>query len=588
MPAALQNTFTASLGAVLQTNALGNIKKYLTDRPTATPFRYTSVRFTVFGQAYFFENFDSSSSAYLGNTVKHTANRNCDLVGPKFVRYELPGIGNYVATNIDVGSVGDDFQYIEALHSQHLSRYNEVGGGGATLGVDEQYFTANDGTAAAVGVDKFTRKGLGQPFYCDGVGFAAVEEAEYHIGGQRMDKHDGDMMYMWFELNSAGECAPREMVGLAHSREHKDLELKQNSMTHQVKYAPFCFSFCRAPAMAAPLISTMYNSLSLHIKFRSFSQLICGYSGAGTNAAGTTSKVWVTSDIAAGVIIASQDHVVTAGTQLWTRKRRHEDTLANSRNRGQDVCTSEHQLPAAAAIDTIAASDLTQADFPVSMVSLCYFLGPGERAAFASSSFYQIVEAVQRLSMTTTVATSLSFRTDQFQNAASQMYVIPKWPGQLAANEHFSMGGAWDYIRQRAWPVISTMEFITNGATQFQKTDESFYRHVQSFQHHSRVPRQNRLMYSLNFGMKANGRGPVQAIGYINLSRTTNSSLNLEFMKNLWTTNGTTDLGSSATGITNGDHSAETLTVKLLVSNYNVQQYIGGIAGYKYTQVNMQ
>lgn len=576
MPAALQNTFTASLGAVLQTNALGNIKKYLTDRPTATPFRYTSVRFTVFGQAYFFENFDSSSSAYLGNTVKHTANRNCDLVGPKFVRYELPGIGNY--QTILNGETPDTWTYAEAMHSNLSTRYNDVAA--EDVGFNESSCIANDGTAYNDS-SKFVRKGLGQPFYCDGVGFAAIEEAEYHIGGQRMDKHDGDMMYMWFELNSAGECAPREMVGLAHSREHNDLELKQNSMCHQVKYAPFCFSFCRAPAMAAPLISTMYNSLSLHIKFRPFSQLICGYSGAGTNAAGTTSAVWINTAVTTTPAVNS----IAQGVQLFTRKRRHEDTLANSRQRGQDVCTAEHQLPDATAHVELTTTNLAQADFPVSMVSLCYFLGPGERAAFASSSFYQIVEAVQRLSMTTPVATSLSFRTDQFQNAASQMYVIPKWPGQLAANEHFTMGGAFDYIRQRAWPVISTMEFITNGATQFQKTDESFYRHVQSFQHHSRIPRQNRLMYSLNFGMKANGRGPVQAIGYINLSRTTNSSLNLEFMQNLWTRDGTTDL---AVGTTNSALSAETLTVKLLVSNYNVQQYIGGIAGYKYTQVNMQ
>lgn len=596
----VQVIHTQSQGGTLQTNAKGTIKQHLTDKPTATAFRYVSARFTVFGQAYFFENFDQGAgSSYLGDTLKHTCSRNCDGRGLTLFRYERPGIGNYQA--FLNGATPDVTLMHEVLHKDLVARYNDVAGQVATaeIGVAEDganfldtrndYFVACDGESQSAPT-AYKRSRSGQPFYSDGFGWAAIKSCEYSIGGQRMNKIDGDTCYCWHVLNCAGEGIPNKAVGLAYSRDNNDFELKRDSMTHRVCYAPLMFSFCRSPAMMAPLISTMYNSLTLDVEFRAWSKLVCNLSVASgssdTNEHGTVSQVMIkTGDMSAalaGITHATVDQLI-ADTVFYTRKRKNEDTLANARLRGSQLATANDQDNSDA---VLAASDLARTDFPVSVVSLNYFLGPSERAAFASSSFYQIVEPHQRLKMTSTTATSLAFRTDQFQNAASALYVIPKWPGRLAGNEHFSYGGNHNHVAGEDWPAISQMEFTTNGATQQALTDESFFNHVQAFGHHSRCPK--RRVYSINFGMKANGRGPVQCIGYINLSRTTNSILNVHFMQNLWTRN-STDVASGTSGFSNAEMdnlTALTLTVNLHLSNYNILQFIGGIAGYKYLQVN--
>ena len=75
-----QTTFTVANGAVLQLHAGGNMADYLSGDPDATAFRYTSVRFTSFGMAWFFENFDKGAASYLGETLTYTASRNCDII----------------------------------------------------------------------------------------------------------------------------------------------------------------------------------------------------------------------------------------------------------------------------------------------------------------------------------------------------------------------------------------------------------------------------------------------------------------------------------------------------------------------------
>jgi len=575
-----QTTFTVANGAVLQLHAGGNMADYLSGDPDATAFRYTSVRFTSFGMAWFFENFDKGAASYLGETLTYTASRNCDIHEMTLFRYELPGIGN--------------FQYMsgapyEILHNEICPQYYALSSTWQATSkcIGEGLFQAAD-TAGT-----FVRLCEGQPYYTDGVALAAVKGVEYKVGGQRMDRHDKYALYTWILLNSGSIGVPFDMCGLAQDTGNKNKELKSASMAFQVKYCPLIFSFCRAPSMGAPLISNMYNNLIIEAEFEPFSSLICNYSGAGTNGALGTNKVNLSNAIDAtsptyavvafpgaplGTVFTTTD--LTDDTQFYTLKRVNETSLAASYARGRGLQTANLQLSGISdAITATATNALAQTDFPVSVVSRVFFLGPEERTAFASNSFSQTVEACQRIRLAAASGqTSQTYRTDTFQNASSAMYVVPIYKPNLAANDYFSAGGTYDLARAATFPAINTLELSTNGATLYAQSDESFYRMVQPYAHHSNVLDAGRRVYAINFGTRANSRGPVQAIGYLNFSRTTNSQVTATHPANLWT--GTTENGNPAAVATTN------LDMEFILWNYNLLTYKGGIAGYRYTQSN--
>ena len=317
--------------------------------------------------------------------------------------------------------------------------------------------------------------------------------------------------------------------------------------------------------MGIPLISNMYNNLIVQVDLEPFSALICNYSGAGSNAAGGISQVTAT-----GATTPELD------IQHFTLKRTGETTLAASRARGRDLATLTAQ---GLAPSNISASDLAKEDFPVSVVSRVFFLGPQERYAFASNAHAQVVEACQRVKHSVTKQTEYTFRTDTLQNACSVMYVVPQYRPQVAANRHFDYGGAHDHIRDRSWPALTTVGFSTNGADVYSEQDASFYQLVQPYAHHRNSARGARKVYPLNFGIQANAQGPVQYRGAINLSRSVNSQAKLGFASNMWST------ALDANWAPAGD-ATTVLDIEFVVWNYNVLAYRGGVGGYRFTQSN--
>jgi hypothetical protein len=574
-----QTTFTVANGAVLQLHAGGNMADYLSGDPDATAFRYTSVRFTSFGMAWFFENFDKGAASYLGETLTYTASRNCDIHEMTLFRYELPGIGNFNYAN----SLAR-----EVVHDDLCMQYYQLSNAGAAESkvLSERLFKATDSA-------NFSRRGEGQPHYTDGVALAAVKAVEYKVGGQRMDRHDKYALYTWILLNSGSIGVPFDMCGLATSTGNKNLELKAASMAFQVKYCPLIFSFCRAPSMGAPLISNMYNNLIIEAEFEPFAALICNYSGGtigGLNGANATTLVSLHTalDVSAdggrsftGVPLDGQVAADLSVFSVYTLKRDNEGSLTTAYARGRNLRTAANQSGIGSAIST---GNLSQTDFPVSVVSRVFFLGPEERTAFASNSFSQTVEACQRVKISTAQASSVTYRTDTFQNASSVMYVVPIYKPNLAANDYFSAGGAYDLARGYTFPAINTLELSTNGATLYAQSDESFYRMVQPYAHHSNVLNPGRRVYAFNFGTRANSRGPVQAIGYLNFSRTTNSQVTATHPANMWAVHAD---GDDSTDLGNYTASATTnLDMEFILWNYNLLTYKGGIAGYRYTQSN--
>ena len=110
------------------------------------------------------------------------------------------------------------------------------------------------------------------------LGLRVIKSAEVEIGGQRIDKHYSDWMYIWNELSlPAGKKEGYyKMVGGSGASVGK-------------MYVPLEFWFCRNIGLALPLIALQYHEVKVVIEFAEGSE--CGASGALSG--GLSAELWV-------------------------------------------------------------------------------------------------------------------------------------------------------------------------------------------------------------------------------------------------------------------------------------------------------
>jgi len=115
------------------------------------------------------------------------------------------------------------------------------------------------------------------------VGLRLLKSVEIEIGGQRIDKHYAEWMYIWNELSlpRGKEDGYKIMVG--------DDVSEANGST---LYVPLEFWFCRNVGLALPLIALQYHEVKINIEFESLSKLTTGGSPSGAPSLGATS-LWV-------------------------------------------------------------------------------------------------------------------------------------------------------------------------------------------------------------------------------------------------------------------------------------------------------
>ena len=93
---------------------------------------------------------------------------------------------------------------------------------------------------------------------CPYFGLRVIKHAEVEIGGQRIDKHYADWMYIWNELSMpvGKKEGYFEMVGGSGG------DLRPKSL-----YVPLEFWFCRNIGLALPLIGLQYHEVKVNIQF---------------------------------------------------------------------------------------------------------------------------------------------------------------------------------------------------------------------------------------------------------------------------------------------------------------------------------
>ena len=115
----------------------------------------------------------------------------------------------------------------------------------------------------------------GSDKYVNYLGLRLLKSVTIEIGGQQIDKHYSDWLYIWNELSlPRGKRAAWElMVGA-------DQDLITSTATSL--YIPLEFWFCRNIGLALPLIALQYHEVKLKIEFEAQNNCIYQLSGTST------------------------------------------------------------------------------------------------------------------------------------------------------------------------------------------------------------------------------------------------------------------------------------------------------------------
>ena len=121
------------------------------------------------------------------------------------------------------------------------------------------------------------------------LGYLLIQQVEIEIGGQIMDRHYGEWMYLWESLTSPYDQSIRldQMIGA--SVEGKSSTPAGCNGRPTVLYIPLQFWFCRNPGLALPLIALQYHEVRLNFIFRQATDLVQNVTtGGGAFTGGVT------------------------------------------------------------------------------------------------------------------------------------------------------------------------------------------------------------------------------------------------------------------------------------------------------------
>ena len=102
--------------------------------------------------------------------------------------------------------------------------------------------------------------------WTNGIGNALIKSVSIEIGGQEIDKHYGEWLDIWGELNVKKEHrdAYDAMVGNRYVSDDSDPQ-DATALHPLTLYLPLRFWFNRNPGLALPLIALQYHEVKLHL-----------------------------------------------------------------------------------------------------------------------------------------------------------------------------------------------------------------------------------------------------------------------------------------------------------------------------------
>ncbi len=224
-------------GGLLQLVAYGAQDAYITGNPHITFWKVLYKRHTNFAIEAFRVNFTGAPT--YGQRVVAIVNRNADLVWKTYVEVTLP----------DTSAVG----------------------------------------SAIAGWTGGARRRLG---------YVLLKQIEVEIGGQIIDRHYGEWLYLWETLTADFDTAMKldNMVGGQYSGADSGAVACQGRPN--VIYVPLQFWFNRNPGLALPLIALQYHEVRFNITLADAVDLVTGAGATGAQVSAAAAALPALTDMA--------------------------------------------------------------------------------------------------------------------------------------------------------------------------------------------------------------------------------------------------------------------------------------------------
>jgi hypothetical protein len=131
----------------------------------------------------------------------------------------------------------------------------------------------------------------GTDSYVNYVGLRLLKAITIEIGGQQIDKHYADWLYIWNELSLPGgkRNAYNAMVGADKDLVNSGANSVNGSTT--TLFIPFEFWFCRNIGLALPLIALQYHEVRIKIDFAPLSDCVYKNTTGSSAAADITQTI---------------------------------------------------------------------------------------------------------------------------------------------------------------------------------------------------------------------------------------------------------------------------------------------------------
>lgn len=306
-------------GGQVQLVTVGVSDIYLTGTPEITFWKLVYRRHTPFALDSVRCTFDGTAD--FGRQASATIGRNGDLLGAMWLEVTLPDLLTYDVTptppdgnSIDATSsaaglyvdpAGNYWQDLQGGLYRYPVAFLKAGKYYATAtvtsGATTQTVVSFNGTAyggssvtgSTVAVsDELTtwpylcRTGLlGVPYtwstpshqvrYVNSVGHALLRSVELQIGGQRIDRHYGEWLDVWSELTEKEEkrAGMWAMVGKYSDADYASGWTRAQSRARKL-YIPLKFAFNTAPGLYLPLVALQYSPVMYNFEFRPYLECV--------------------------------------------------------------------------------------------------------------------------------------------------------------------------------------------------------------------------------------------------------------------------------------------------------------------------
>jgi hypothetical protein len=375
--------------------------------------------------------------------------------------------------------------------------------------------------------------------YVNYVGLRLLKSVTIEIGGQQIDKHYSDWLYIWNELSLplGKRFAWEQMVGA---------DQDTVGATQTKLFIPFEFWFCRSIGLALPLIALQYHEVKLKIEFESMTNciyLLSGVNSTGELTAATKAKTLTNVNLWVDYIFLDTDE------RRKFAQLSHEYLIEQLQFTGSETLTGGSSTRVKLNFNHPCKELVWVGKFaPSTSHNHWYNYTLKKDGSFLAGSEYP--------NLYSPVLTGFPSPATDAEKA--DYYASSNLPslldGELVKSITYNVEPGFS---ANAKNPFSKCLLQLNGNDRFAQRDGSYFSLVQPFQHHTNIPA-NQGINVYSFALKPEEHQPS---GTLNMSRIDTAVLSVE--------------NSATSGISG--------LINVYATNYNVLRILSGMGGLAYS-----